>query len=138
MLKVTYNGHVKPYVRANKKFSKKESDKHQYAQYATCKELILGEATEQNPDVSTWMRGEKVPYWAVITFRMEEGKLHVSDIDNLEKTVLDALGRHMVPDDRYLLVFPTRKIEAPGNQGFDAVFGRMDEIRLIPELLNIW
>lgn len=101
-------GHyVKPYVRANKRFSKSKRDKGQYQQYVTAKEDTFV-TVHQTMVENDWSPiPDKRPYWLVGW--LANPKLYTYDLDNLLKAVCDGMGNAACGDDRYLVDAYVRK-----------------------------
>lgn len=101
-------GHIKPFVRPNKRFSKKPADKRQYAEYQASKQWINVNARNAVMEGSKYRAiPARTPFWVMIDLNLE--KLFIGDLDNMVKTIMDGLEGAFFPDDRYLVELYTLK-----------------------------
>ena len=96
----TYYGHIKPYVRANKRFSKRgTSDYRQYQDYQESRTLIKRAAQAYMDESKTPMIPEKTPFGVQASVGLQ--RVYISDLDNTLKSILDSLGGVCFKDDRW-------------------------------------
>lgn len=103
----TFGHYIKPYVRANKRFSKNPRDKEQYRQYTTAKDETFRTAHQTMVQNDWSSLPDKHPFWMVGW--LSNPKLYTYDLDNLLKAVADGFGDYVFTDDRYLVDAYIRK-----------------------------
>lgn len=112
----TLLGRCKPAVRANKRFSKDPEQRQEYDEYRNCLEGYKLEAWRIRTDNQWVMIPNKYALVISVQFYLHRSFMFNSDIDNLLKTVLDALTGVAYGDDRWVISCYQQKIEIPETQ----------------------
>lgn len=109
-------GHTKPAVRANKRFSKDKSQKEEYNRYRLCLANYREQAWVQRTQQDTWLISAGMPMMVLLRFFVHKRSLFASDVDNMEKTVLDAMTGVAYEDDRYVVSLHSWEMVIPDNR----------------------
>lgn len=118
-------GRIKPAVRTTGK--KMFTDK-QFHEYQACKDGIKRQVDNQM-SLEGWdtLPAKTTMYCFILFYR--DNPFYNSDLDNMAKTIWDALNGHVYPDDRY--IDWAMNIRKPGGEQTFVVVGECDSVDLL-------